>query len=345
MDIRFSKDSDLYLTKVVDTPTPSGFEQEGQKLFEQFAKQYVDELYSDTIGNVVAHKKNPGKKKLMITAHIDEVGFMVKYIDENGMLYVVPIGGIDLMLLPGTRLAVHHGENSYLGVVGRKPIHLLNEKERVSFSIEDTWLDLGFKSREHALQSVSVGDSVTFSTECVQMSDDYIATRSADNKIGSMIMLEVMRELHDCETSYDIYYVSTVQEEIGLRGAMPAAAQIKPDIAIVVDATHATDYPNVNQKLCGDVRLGSGPSLCVSPDTDRSLIEELRDAAVKSGILYQMEGHPNASGTEARAIQLQCKGIQTAIVSYPVRYMHSPSEIVSISDIKNCVALLKAFLL
>ena len=344
MDIRFSKDSDLYLTKVVDTPTPSGFEQEGQKLFERFANQYVDELYSDTLGNVVAHKKNPGKKKLMITAHIDEVGFMVKYIDENGMLYVVPIGGIDLMLLPGTRLAVHHGENSFLGVVGRKPIHLLNEKERVSFSIEDTWLDLGFKSREHALQSVSVGDPVTFSTECVQMSDDFITTRSADNKIGSMIMLELMLELHGCATDYDIYYVSTVQEEIGLRGAMPAAVQIQPDIAIVVDATHATDYPNVNQKLCGDVRLGSGPSLCVSPDTDRSLIEQLKEAADKSGIPYQMEGHPNASGTEARAIQLQCKGIQTAIVSYPVRCMHSPSEVVSISDIKNCVALLKAFL-
>ncbi|MBR5215916.1 MAG: M20/M25/M40 family metallo-hydrolase [Bacteroidales bacterium] len=332
------------MTKVVDTPTPSGFEQEGQKLFERFANQYVDELYSDTLGNVVAHKKNPGKKKLMITAHIDEVGFMVKYIDENGMLYVVPIGGIDLMLLPGTRLAVHHGENSFLGVVGRKPIHLLNEKERVSFSIEDTWLDLGFKSREHALQSVSVGDPVTFSTECVQMSDDFITTRSADNKIGSMIMLELMLELHGCATDYDIYYVSTVQEEIGLRGAMPAAVQIQPDIAIVVDATHATDYPNVNQKLCGDVRLGSGPSLCVSPDTDRSLIEQLMEAADKSGIPYQMEGHPNASGTEARAIQLQCKGIQTAIVSYPVRYMHSPSEVVSISDIKNCVALLKAFL-
>lgn len=344
MDIHFSKDSDLYLTKVVDTPTPSGFEQEGQKLFERFANQYVDELFSDTLGNVVAHKKNPGKKKLMITAHIDEVGFMVKYIDENGMLYVVPIGGIDLMLLPGTRLAVHHGENSFLGVVGRKPIHLLNEKERVSFSIEDTWLDLGFKSREHALQSVSVGDPVTFSTECVQMSDDFITTRSADNKIGSMIMLDLMRELHGCATDYDIYYVSTVQEEIGLRGAMPAAVQIQPDIAIVVDATHATDYPNVNQKLCGDVRLGSGPSLCVSPDTDRSLIEQLKEAADKSGIPYQMEGHPNASGTEARAIQLQCKGIQTAIVSYPVRYMHSPSEVVSISDIKNCVALLKAFL-
>ena len=159
-----------------------------------------------------------------------------------------------------------------------------------------------------------------------------------------MIMLELMRELHGCDTDYDIYYVSTVQEEIGLRGAMPAAVQIQPDIAIVVDATHATDYPNVNQKLCGDVRLGSGPSLCVSPDTDRSLIEELKETAVKSGIPYQMEGHPNASGTEARAIQLQCKGVQTAIVSYPVRYMHSPSEVVSISDIKNCVALLKAFL-
>lgn len=343
MDIKFSKEGDLYLAKVLDVPTPSGFEKEGQKVFEQFAVKYVDELYCDTLGNVVAHKNNPGKKKLMITAHIDEIGFMIKYIDDSGMLYIVPIGGVDLMLLPGTRLAVHHGGNSFLGIVGRKPIHLLNEKERASFSIEDTWLDLGFNSREHAMQCVAVGDPVTFSTECVQISDDYITTRSADNKIGSLIMMELMRELQDCETDYDVYYVSTVQEEIGLRGAMPAASQIKPDIAIVIDATHATDYPNVNQKLYGDIRLGGGPSLCISPDTDRNLIEDIRQIADKSGVSYQMEGHPNASGTEARAIQIQCQGIRTAIVSYPVRYMHSPSEVVSISDVKNCVKLIKAF--
>lgn len=344
MENHFNKDSALYLKEVLDIPTPSGFEKQGQELFRKHAEKYVEEIYSDTLGNIVAHKSNDGKKRVMITAHIDEVGFMIKYIDENGMLYVVPIGGIDLMLLPGTRLAVHHGDNSFLGIVGRKPIHLLNEKERASFSIEDTWLDLGFSSREHALQCVSIGDPVTFSTECVQMSDDYFATRSADNKIGSMILLDLMRELHGCDTGYDIYFVSTVQEEIGLRGAMPAAARIHPDIAIVIDATHATDYPNVNQKLYGDVRLGNGPSLCVSPDTDRELIEELKQTAVKAGIPYQMEGHPNASGTEARAIQIQCRGIQTAIVSYPVRYMHSPSEVVSITDIKNCVSLLKAFL-
>lgn len=155
--------------------------------------------------------------------------------------------------------------------------------------------------------------------------------------------MELMRELQDCETDYDVYYVSTVQEEIGLRGAMPAASQIKPDIAIVIDATHATDYPNVNQKLYGDIRLGGGPSLCISPDTDRNIIEDIRQIADKSGVSYQMEGHPNASGTEARAIQIQCQGIRTAIVSYPVRYMHSPSEVVSISDVKNCVKLIKAF--
>lgn len=344
MDTLFSKESDLYLKEVLDVATPSGFEKRGQMLFEQHAKGYVDDVYADTLGNVVAHKNNPGKKKLMVTAHMDEVGFMVKYIDEAGMLYVVPIGGVDLMLLPGTRLAVHHAGNSFLGIVGRKPIHLLNEKERGMFSIEDTWLDLGFTSKEHALQSVAIGDPVTFSTECVQMSDDYIATRSADNKIGSLIMLELMRQISEIQTQYDTYFVSTVQEEIGLRGAMPAAAQIQPDIAIVIDATHATDYPNVNQKIYGDVHLGGGPSLCVSPDTDRDLVEAIRQKAVGSQIPYQMEGHPNASGTEARAIQIQCKGIQTAIVSYPVRYMHSPSEVISISDIKNCIALLKAFL-
>lgn len=345
MDICFNKESDLYLTKVLDIPTPSGFEREGQKLFEQFANKYVDEIDFDTLGNVVAHKNNPGKKKLMITAHIDEVGFMVKYIDDNGMLYIVPIGGVDLMLLPGTRLAVHHRGNSFLGIVGRKPIHLLSEKERNSFSIEDTWVDLGFKSKEHALQCISVGDPVTFSTDRVQISDDYLVTRSADNKIGSLILLELMRELHNCKTNYDIYFVSTVQEEIGLRGAMPAVTQIKPDIAIVIDATHATDYPNINQRLYGDVRLSRGPSLCISPDTDRNLINEIVQTAIRENIPYQLEGHPNASGTEARAIQIQCKGIQTAIVSYPVRYMHSPSEVVSITDVKNCIALVKSFIL
>lgn len=340
----FNSETDLFIKKVLDIATPSGCEKDGQILFEQYARNYVDETYFDTLGNMIAHKQNEGKKKIMITAHMDEVGFMVKYIDENGMLYVVPIGGIDLMLLPGTRLAVHHGGNYFLGIVGRKPIHLLNEKERFSFSIEDMWLDLGFTSKEHALQSVSVGDYVTFSTDCVQMSDDYIATRSADNKIGCLIMLELMKELCNVDTQYDIYFVSTTQEEIGLRGAMPATVQIQPEIAIVIDATHATDYPNVNPKLCGEVRLGYGPSLCISPDTDRNLVEKFKQIAISTGIPYQMEGHPNVSGTEAKAIQVQCKGVQTAIVSYPVRYMHSPSEMVSISDMKNCVALIKSFL-
>ena len=167
---------------------PSGCESRVREAIKGRAERVVDSVKVDRVGDLISKMsfgEGDDRVKIMVSAHMDEVGFMIKYIDENGMLYVVPIGGIDLMLLPGTRLAVHHGDNSFLGIVGRKPIHLLNEKERASFSIEDTWLDLGFSSREHALQCVSIGDPVTFSTECVQMSDDYFATRSADNKIGA----------------------------------------------------------------------------------------------------------------------------------------------------------------
>lgn len=343
METIFGTESDKYFESIVNTPTPSGFETEGQKIFASYARNYADEVYSDPLGNVIARKKAEGKPRLMLSAHIDEVGFMVKYIDENGMVYIVPIGGIDLMLLPGLRLAVHHKQNAFLGLIGRKPIHLLNEAERNRFSIEDCWLDVGFTSRKHALLSVAVGDPVTFSTEIRQISDDYLITHSADNKIGSMILMEVMRRISEFTADYDLYFVSTVQEEIGLRGSMPAAAAIEPDMAIVLDATHSTDFPGNNPKLYGDIRLGGGPSFCISPDTHTGIVEELQKIARSKHIPFQMEAHPNASGTEARAIQIVRKGTKTGLVSFPVRYMHSPSEMISITDIKYCADILTAF--
>lgn len=340
----FSKDIKTYFEQLVETPSPSGFETRCQNIFKKYASEYAEHVYEDKFGNVIAHKSNSDKPKLMISAHIDEIGFMVKYIDDEGFLYLVPIGGIDTMLLPGSRLAVHHNENSFLGIVGRKPIHLLNESERQKVIFEDLWLDCGFTNRKHAQLSVSVGDPVTFTTEPVYMSDNYMVSRSADNKVGCAIMMEVMKRLKDLNTNYDIYYVSTRQEEIGLRGSITAAASIKPDYAIVIDATHATDYPSVKTTLYGEIALGKGASVSISPDTDEGFRVEFICNIQKGTHPYQLEVHPNASGTESRAIQLQQGGIKTLNISYPVRYMHSASEIVSSDDVKSVIEILYSFL-
>lgn len=340
----FSDKVQQYFDKIVDTPSPSGYEKKCQALFQEYACNYVDEVYEDKFGNVIARKANIGKPKLIISAHIDEIGFVVKHIDENGFVYILPIGGVDVMLLPGMRLAVHHAHNAFIGIVGRKPIHLLNEIERNKVAFEDLWLDCGFTSREHALLSISIGDPITFMSEPVFMSDDYLTTRSADNKIGSAILMELMKEMQNKKSKYDLYFVSTRQEEIGLRGGITAASTINPDYAIIIDATHATDYPSVKTSLYGDIKLGNGPSICISPDSDETLRTLLLDVANKNILPYQIEVQPNMSGTEAKAIQLQHGGIKTSTISFPVRYMHSASEIVSINDILSLISILHNFI-
>lgn len=340
----FSDKVKQYFTDVIDVPSPSGYESRCQKIFQTYALQFVDEVYEDNFGNIVAHKKNDGKPKLMLSAHIDEIGFVVKHIDDNGFVYILPIGGVDVMLLPGMRLAIHHKDNSFLGVVGRKPIHLLNEVERNKITFEDLWVDCGFTNKDHALLSISIGDPITFVSDPIEMSDDFLTTRSADNKVGNAILMELLNTMTHLKSKYDLYFVSTRQEEIGLRGGITATSAINPDYAIIIDATHATDYPSVKTSLYGEVSLGKGPSVCISPDSDEVLRTSLMDIAKQNAVPYQIEVQPNMSGTEAKAIQLQHGGVKTATISFPVRYMHSASEIVSVSDITNLITLLTEFI-
>lgn len=340
----FSDDIQVFFEQLINTPSPSGFERRCQSLFKEHASKYVDDIYEDKFGNMIAHKASNNKPKLMLSAHIDEIGFMVKHIDEDGFLYVVPIGGIDTMLLPGSCLAVHHNGYSFLGVVGRKPIHLLNETERGKVVFEDLWLDCGFTSRSHATLSVAVGDPVTFMTNPTFISDDLLVTRSADNKVGCAIMMEMMKRLKDVDTKFDIYFASTRQEEIGLRGGVTAAHGINPDYAIVIDATHATDYPSIKPSLHGEIALGKGASIGISPDTDEKFRSDFIECIQNSSLPYQFEAHPNASGTESKSIQLQHGGIKTLNISYPVRYMHSATEIVSSHDADNLIEILFNFI-
>lgn len=329
-----------YFEKLVATPSPSGFEQQAQNVFMEYGKKLATDVGLDKFGNAVIHLPKPGKPKLMLSAHIDEIGFIVKYIDDKGFVSFLPIGGVDAMLLPAARLAVHHGKDSFLGVVVRHPVHLMNDMERTKLLVEDLWLDCGFTSKEHALKSIDIGDPITFSTDPTWMSETLLCSRSCDNKIGNMILVEVAHKLKGCDLPYDTYFVSTTQEEIGLRGGITAALAIEPDMAVIIDATHATDYPTANLKTHGEIRLGAGPSISISPDSSTKLREQIISVAAKIGQPLQKEAHPNASGTEARAIQLQRGGINSTVVSFPVRYMHSPSEIIHKHDVSAIIELL-----
>lgn len=334
-----------YLKQIINTPSPSGYESIAQRFFKMQADELGLETSSDALGNVVTHIPSIGKPKMLISAHIDEIGMVVKHIDENGFVYVVPIGGIDKMLIPGTRLTASHGGRHYLGICGRKPIHLLSEKERTVFDWEDLWIDFGFNSRKHAFEHIAVGDPVVFNTDMIEMTDSLLVTRSADNKVGNAILVELMAKLKNQvgQLAYDIYLSSTVQEEIGLRGAMVAAHNIRPEFCLIIDAAHATDYPGTNPRIHGDIKLGYGPVIATSPDTDHVFVEKLIESANQNRIAVQRDVYPNASGTEAKAMQLQCGGMSVATIAYPVRYMHSPSEIFSISDADSIVNLIEAY--
>lgn len=334
-----------YLNEIINVPSPSGYEGEAQSIFRARAEGCGLDATVDALGNVVAHVRAEGKPKLLITAHIDEIGMVVKHIDEQGFVYVVPVGGVDKLLLPGARLVARYKGRSYLGVCGRKPIHLLSEQERLRFDWEDLWVDFGFGSRRIALEHLAVGAPVVFNSEFTEMTETLVATRSADNKVGNAILVELMEELtrEGVTSAFDVYLASTVQEEIGLRGALVVSCNVKPDVCLVIDAAHATDYPGTNARIHGCVKTGGGPVIAISPDTDYSLGEALAGVAERIGVSVQRDVYPNASGTEAKAMQLQCGGVRVATLSFPVRYMHSASEIFSMSDVDCLTRLIMAF--
>jgi len=341
------KEAINYLKKIVEIPSPSGYEHYAQLEFKAAANKLGLPVSEDVLGNVVAHLAYPGKPKLLLSAHIDEVGFVVKHIDDSGYLYIVPVGGVDKMLLPGSRVVITHRKRHYLGICGRKPIHLLSEQERNKFDWENLWIDCGFTSRNHALEHIAIGAPVVFNSDFAEMTETLIATRAADNKVGNALLVELMLRLASSKSDlkYDTYFASTVQEEIGLRGSMVTAANIKPEICLVIDAAHATDYSSANPKTQGEIKMEHGPVIAFSPDTDPRLVNRIIDIAEAKNLPYQRDVYPNASGTEAKAMQIQCGGISTATVSYPVRYMHSPSEIFSLKDADTLAEIIEQFVL
>jgi endoglucanase len=341
-------DQDFQLfKKLVEAPSPSGFEQPVQRIYRQQLQDSCD-LETDVMGNVIARLKGAkdGALRVMLAAHADEIGFMVKAFDESGAIYFDTIGGVDPHLTPGKRITVHTKNGPVLGVFGKKPIHLMDAIERESLvKFKDQFIDIGCTTLEDAKALVSIGDPITFCEPVERLNGNMVTANGFDDKVGVFIVTKVLEEMsHQAESDVELYGVSTVQEELGLRGAATATYGINPALGIAIDVGFATDIPGVAKKDFGDFKLGSGPIIPKGANINPVLSGLIEKTAEEEGIPIQVKSEPRATGTDANRIQLTKAGVATALVKIPLRNMHSSAEIVSLEDVENAVKLIVAVL-
>ena len=330
------------LKNICEVPGAPGFEQPIRKLVLQELKGLVDDIIIDNMGNVIALKKGKARKKVMIAAHMDEIGFIVTHIDDDGFLRFHPLGGFDPKTLTSQRVIVH-GKKDLIGVMGSKPIHLMKPEERnKQVPISDYFIDLGIP-KEEVIKYISVGNPITRERQLIEMGD-CVNSKSIDNRVSVFILLEVLRGLKGQEVPYDIYGVFTVQEEVGLRGAISSAHLIDPDFGFGLDVTIAFDVPGA-QAHEYVTKLGKGAAIKIMDGTsisDYRMVNYLKKTADKHDVLWQSEILP-AGGTDTAGIQRYGKkGAIAGAISIPLRHMHQTIEMASKSDIKHCIDLLAA---
>lgn len=332
-----------FFKELVEAPSPSGFEQPAQRVIRRALDGVVDELRTDVLGNVIATVNGPaGAPRLMLAGHCDEIGFMVKYIDDRGFLFFAPIGGVDAHLVPGQRVTVHAAGGPLPGVVGRRPIHQLETGERDKvMPFKNQFIDIGCADKAAAQALVAIGDPVTFAVGVERLQGSRVTSRAFDDKIGAFVVAQVLREVRRRgDQQVTVVGVSTVQEEVGLRGGTASAYGVRPDLGIAVEVGFASDYPDADHKHAGEVKLGQGPILARGPNINPALFELLTATARSEGIPFQVMGIPRASGTDANVMQLSRGGVATALVSVPLRYMHTPVEVLDLDDLQHAVQLL-----
>ncbi len=333
-----------FLKSLLETPSPSGFERPVQDLVRAWAKSYADEVHTDRHGNVIAVRNPEGQPRIMLAGHCDQIALMVQYVDDNGFLYVQPIGGWDMQILLGQKLTVWSRNGSLDAVVSRRAPHLMtNEEKNKVPQFTDIWVDIGAKDRKEAEELVSCGDPVTFALGYRELRNGLVVSPAMDDKVGVWTVMEALRLLHGRPLHAAVFCVSTVQEEIGLRGATTSAYGIHPTIGIAVDVCHATDTPGNDKKQIGDTKVGAGPTLFRGPNINPRVFECLEQTAKSKEIAIQIRGAPRATGTDANVIQLSRDGVATGLVGIPNRYMHSPVEVVCLDDLERAALLLAEF--
>jgi len=332
-----------FLRKCVDTISPSGFEEEISRIWRAEADKFADRTWADVNGNTYAVVNEGGSPRIMLAGHIDEIGLMITYIDDKGYLSFATIGGWDPQVLPGQRVRIRGKDGVIIGVVGRKPIHLLEAEERKKVvKIDELWIDIGAKDKEDAEEHVSIGDPGVLDYGFETLLNDLVAARAFDDRVGAFVVLEAARLAAKINPKAAIYSVGTVQEEIGMRGAHTSAFGIDPQVGIAVDVGFATDTPGMGneKKKVGDIAMGKGPMIARGPNINSKLFDLLVSTAKKHKIPYQVKGAPRGTGTDANAIQLTRAGVATGLISIPNRYMHSPCEVVHLGDLENIAKLI-----
>jgi putative aminopeptidase FrvX len=337
-----------FLKKLLDAPGPSGFEAAPARLWRDEAKGFAA-VTTDVAGNSVATLNPKGSPKVMLAGHLDEIGLMVVHIDDEGFVHFAPIGGWDSQVLVGQRVILEGKSGPVMGVIGKKAIHLMKTEDRDKVSkITDLWIDIGAKNKTEAAERLRVGDTGVVATSVQEFPNSRIVSRSIDNRIGCFVVLEALRRLaKEKMLAACVSAVGTTQEEIGHTGggARTTAFSLEPDAAIVVDVTHATDYPGVEKKELGDFKLGSGPVLSRGSAVNRVVFDQLVAAAEAAKIPYAIEAAPRGTGTDADQIHTARRGVATGLVSVPCRYMHSPNEMVSLEDLDRAAELLAAWVM
>jgi endoglucanase len=337
-----------FLERLVNTPSPTGNELRGQRVWLDYAKQFADETYWDAYGNCVAVLNKGGGPRLMLAGHADEIAMAVNFITDKGFIHVRKQGGIDPGIMRGQRVNIHTKDGDVRGVIGNVAPHLTKmEGERKVPKMEDLFIDIGVDSREAAAKIVRIGDPITLVDQFEVLRGDVVIARAFDNRIGTFSVIETLRLLKESgkKLNFEVCAVSNIMEEVGLLGARQIAYSLQPDVALVVDVTHATDYPTVNQAAHGDIKLGHGPTVTHGGCNHPEVIARIEAVAKQQKITLQHEAMSNSSGTDTDVIFWTRGGIPSGLISLPNRYMHSPVEVVNLKDLEQIPQLMAAFAL
>jgi tetrahedral aminopeptidase len=333
-----------FLKELVETPSPSGYEHDVQKLVRGRIRPWCDSVRTDVMGNVFGIRNPKGKPRIMLAGHCDQIGFIVQYMTNEGFLHFEPIGGVDPVVATSQRVSIMTRRGLVPGVIGRKAIHLMDEEDRKKVpKIHELYIDIGATSKADAGKLVSIGDAGIFLQCYVELANERAVSMAFDNKMGTWIVTETLRLLHGRKFNACVIGVSTVQEEIGLRGATASAFSSEAEVGIALDVAHGTDTPGIEKTKAGDFHVGKGPMIFRGANINPRVFDLLVTAAKKQKIPYQVASAARGTGTDANPMQLARGGMATGLLSVPLRYMHTPNELLSLTDLEDTARLLAVF--
>jgi putative aminopeptidase FrvX len=343
----FTRNSLTFLKDYLNNPSPTGFESTGQKLWLNYITPYIDEHFVDTYGTVVGVINPEASYKVVIEAHADEISWFVHYITKDGFIYLRRNGGSDHQIAPSKRVNIHTDKGIVKGIFGWPAIHVRDAAKEETPTLKNIFLDLGCKSDKEVEElGVHVGCVVTYEDEFMELNNRYFVGRALDNRVGGFMIAEVARLLKESKMKlpFGLYIVNAVQEEVGLNGATMIAHKIKPNVAIVTDVCHDTQTPMMNKIMSGDLACGKGPVVSYGPAVQNNLLKLIIDTATKNKIDFQRQAASRVTGTDTDAFAYSNDGVASALISLPLRYMHTTVESVHKDDVENVIKLIVASL-